>query len=135
MKLEARSLNIWIRRDADDVYRFLSDPENMPKWAKGLGQSLRRAGDAWTAETAAGPVKVRFTELNPFRVADHYVTPSSGPEMHMPVRVLAHQGGSEVVFTLFPQPGMTAETFEADARQVRQDLASLKNLLENTQTR
>lgn len=130
MKLEIQTLNIFIRRDADEVYRFVSDPENMPKWAKGLCQSIRRAGDAWIAETPGGPMKVRFTEPNAYRVADHYVIPATGAEVQVPLRVLAHEGGSEVVFTLFPQPGMSAEQFQEDARQVRQDLNSLKRLLE-----
>lgn len=133
MKLETQTLNISIRRDADTVYRFVSDPANLPKWAQGLGRSFRRAGDTWIAETPGGPMKIRFVEPNAFRVADHYVMPPTGPEVHVPIRILPHDGGSEVALTLFPQPGMSAEKFQDDARQVRQDLGSLKRVLEEQQ--
>lgn len=130
MKLETQTLNVSIRRDADEVYRFVSNPENLPQWAKGLGHSIRRAGNVWTAETPLGTVQVRFVEPNAFRVADHYIVPPSGPEIHIPIRVFARDGGSEVAFTLFPQPGMSVEKFQEDARLVREDLDSLKRLLE-----
>jgi hypothetical protein len=61
--------------------------------------------------------------------ADHYVTPAKGGEVHIPIRVLAHDGGSEVIFAFFPQPGMSAEKFQEDGRMVRQDLDSLKRIL------
>jgi hypothetical protein len=134
MALEAQTLNISIRRDPNDVYRFVSDPENLPKWAKGLCRSIRRADDTWIAETPVGPVKVRFAEPNIFRVADHYVMPPSGAEVHMPIRVLAHDGQSEVIITLFPQPGMSAEKFQEDAHLIRKDLNTLKRVLEGGET-
>jgi uncharacterized protein YndB with AHSA1/START domain len=130
MKLEARTLHVAIRREPDEVYRFLAKPENLPQWAAGLGHSIRPGSDGWIAETPNGPVKVHFEKPNALRVADHYVTPTNGAEVHIPIRVLAHDGGSEVIFTLFPQPGMSAEKFQEDARMVRQDLDSLKRILE-----
>jgi hypothetical protein len=131
MKLEARTLHVSIHRGPDEVYRFLANPENLPQWAAGLGHSIRYGPDGWTAETPNGSVKVRFEAPNTLRVADHYVTPTNGAEVHIPIRVLAHGGRSEVIFTLFPQPGMSAEKFQEDARMVRQDLDSLKRVLES----
>jgi hypothetical protein len=130
MKLEARTLHVSIHREPDEVYRFLANPETLPQWAAGLGSSIRHGPDGWIAETPRGPVKVRFEAPNALRVADHYVTPMKGAEVHIPIRVLAHDGESEVIFTLFPQPGMSAEKFQEDARMVRQDLDSLKRILE-----
>lgn len=63
-------------------------------------------------------------------VLDHWVTPAPGVEVYVPMRVVANGEGSEVIFTLFQQPGMTDEQFAADARLVEQDLATLKKVLE-----
>ncbi|MCL4501886.1 MAG: hypothetical protein M1438_08510 [Deltaproteobacteria bacterium] len=61
---------------------------------------------------------------------DHYAIPESGPELYMPMRVAANGGGSEIIFTLFRQPNMSNEKFEADADWVARDLEALKALLE-----
>ena len=46
------------------------------------------------------------------------------------MRIVANGTGCEVTFTLFRQPGMSAEQFAADAEWVSRDLAALKALLE-----
>jgi len=50
-----RTLSVSINRSATEAYEFLSVPENFPKWASGLGTSLRKAGDDWIVETPEGP--------------------------------------------------------------------------------
>ena len=70
---EARTLSVSINRSAAAAYEFLSLPENFPKWASGLGTSLRQVGADWIAETAEGPMTVCFSERNSFGVLDHSV--------------------------------------------------------------
>src|SRR3546814_3197503 len=117
-------------RPFDAVHDFLSAPENFPKWAAGLGQSIRKADDDWIAETPHGPVRVRFTDRNPFGVLDHTVIPAPGVEIYVPMRVVPNGAGSEVTLTLFRQPGMSDEKFAEDAAWVERELAALKRLLE-----
>jgi hypothetical protein len=130
LTLPSRTLSIRIERAFDETYDFLSKPENFPRWASGLGQSLVLAGETWTAQTPLGPVSIAFTPRNGFGVLDHQVTLESGVQIEVPMRVIANGGGSEVLFTLFRQPDMTSETFAGDAAWVERDLASLKALLE-----
>jgi len=47
------------------------------------------------------------------------------------MRVIANGTGSEVIFTLFRLPEMTAEDFARDAEWVERDLRALKALLES----
>jgi hypothetical protein len=61
---------------------------------------------------------------------DHYVDTGKGPEVYVPMRVIANAEGAEVLLTLFRQPQMTQEQFLADAEWVKRDLSSLKDLLE-----
>ena len=127
---EARLISVSIDRPVEVVYDFASKPENLPKWASGLGQSITKMGDAWRVETPQGPLQVRFTARNNFGVLDHYVLPGSGPEIYLPMRVVANGAGSEIIFTLFRLPGISEEKFAADADWVRRDLKALKALLE-----
>jgi len=115
---------------ADDVHRFMSEPDNLPKWAAGLASSeIIRRGDELIAESPMGTVTVRFVPRNPFGVVDHDVILPNGDTVHNPLRVLPHPEGAEVVFTL-RQLAMSDDEFDRDARMVEEDLARLKALLE-----
>lgn len=127
---ESRNISVRIGRPVEVVYDFASNPENLPKWASGLGKSITKITGGWRVETPQGPLKIRFTERNNFGVLDHYVMPESGPEIYCPMRVVANGAGSEIIFTLFRLPGMPEEKFAADADWVRRDLNRLKTLLE-----
>jgi hypothetical protein len=112
------------------VYAFISVPENFPKWASGLCKSIRKTQEGWIAETPTGPMHVRFTEKNLYGVLDHYIQPESGTEIYIPMRVIANNHGSELIFTLFRLPGMSDEKFKEDAEWVAKDLKASKSLLE-----
>ena len=127
---QSRNLSVQIRRNPRDVYDFTSVPENFPRWASGLGKSLKRKNGEWIAETPQGPIKVRFTERNEFGILDHYVIPESGVEIYIPMRVIPNGSGSELIFTLFRLSDVSDEKFAADAEWVMRDLTALKNLLE-----
>jgi hypothetical protein len=131
MSSEAITLSISISREADAVYAFIAAAENFPQWADGLCKSVRRAGTDWIIETPEGPLGLRMTPLNPFRVADHTVVLGSGVEINVPFRALAApDGGSVVILTLFRQPGMSDADFTRDQSLVERDLVNLKQVLE-----
>ena len=126
----ARFISISINRNWREVYDFAAEPTNFPKWASGLASGVERAGEDWTAEGPDGPIRIRFSPVNAFGVLDHVVTLRSGVEVLIPLRVVPNGAGSEVTLTLFQTPGMSGETFEADAEWVHSDLRALKTLLE-----
>ena len=61
---------------------------------------------------------------------DHDVTLESGVTVHNPMRVVPNGEGSELVFTLIRQPGMSDGQFAKDRAAVENDLMTLKALLE-----
>jgi hypothetical protein len=103
-----------IERPPLDVYNFISDPKNLAKWASGLSAA----------------VKVRFVERNKYGVLDHYVSVGSGEEVYVPMRIFPNGDGTEVLLTVFRQPGTSEEKFGEDTQWVRRDLEALKELLE-----
>ena len=123
-------LRISVARSAAEAYEFLSMPENFPKWASGLGKSLQKVGGEWIAQTAAGRVRVRFSEANRFGVLDHSVVREDGTGVYVPLRVVAKGTGCELVLTLVREPGMSDEKFAADAEWVMRDLHAAKRLVE-----
>ena len=126
---ESRQISVSIDTNAALAYAFLSEPMNFTQWASGLG-ALHKSNGQWIAETPDGPMRLRFSENNAFGVLDHWVSPQAGAEIYIPMRVVANGAGCELIFTLFRQPGMTQEKFEADAAWVERDLLAAKKLLE-----
>lgn len=127
---EVRNISVSIRRSPPDVYAFIINGENIPRWAKGLGTKIRRVDDEWIADGPIGAVRVRFTPPNDLGVADHDVVLPSGETVHNPIRVVPNGTGSTVIFTLLRRPALSEREFEEDAQVVERDLVSLKALLE-----
>jgi hypothetical protein len=124
------TINTSIQSDPRTVYEFVSNLENLPRWAGMAFRSIKRLNGEWIAETPQGTVKVSLIERNEFGVLDHYVKTSAGIEIFVPMRVVKNGDGSEVMFTLFQTLGMSDESFAEDAKLVEHDLNSLKNTME-----
>jgi hypothetical protein len=131
MASDSRHISEWIDRAADEVYKYASDPANLPQWARGLGSSVEKVDDRWFVETPEGRVGFAIAERNAYGVLDHNVTLPSGEVVYNPMRVIADARGCEVVFTLRRSPGMSEEDFRRDADAVAADLTRLKQVLES----
>ena len=127
---EVRYLSVSIELEPEAVYAFTSIPENLPKWAAGLGQGVKRAGDHWEVKTQQGAVGLRFTPPNEYGVMDHTVVLLDDTEVYVPMRVMPNGSGSEVMLGLFRQPEMADAEFDRDAELMQKDLLALKALLE-----
>lgn len=130
MTFMAKHISVSIECHAAEVYEFASNPENLPQWAGGLSGAIKKVDDEWIAEAPMGTVKVNFVEKNKFGILDHDVTLSSGAKFYNPMRVFPNNHGSEVIFTLYRQAGMSDQKFADDAGSVERDLNKLKTLLE-----
>jgi hypothetical protein len=130
--LEVRNIHVSVLRSPQDVYAFASNGENLPRWASGLGQSVRRVGSDWVAEGPLGQIKIQFAAPNEFGVLDHDVTLPSEVTVHNAMRVVPNGSGSTVIFTLLRSPDASEAQFNGDAQWVEKDLTSLKELLEQS---
>jgi hypothetical protein len=126
---EAHHLSISIARPADEVYDFVSQPQNLPLWASGLG-AVSFVDNEWIAHAADSNMRLRFAERNRYGVLDHWLTTAGGTEIYVPLRVIANGSGCELTLALLRQPDMTDEKFAADADWIMRDLTTLKRLLE-----
>ncbi|MCC6544720.1 MAG: SRPBCC family protein [Nitrospirae bacterium] len=130
MTFKSQHISVSINRPADQIYEFVSKPENLPKWAAGLSGSIKNVNGDWIAESPMGRVKVKFADKNTFGILDHDVTLPSGAKVCNPMRVFPNNDGSEIIFTLYRRPDMSDQMFDEDAKAVTRDLDKLKTLLE-----
>lgn len=128
---QVRHITVSINRSPGEVYAFVANPENLPKWATGLGDSITNVHGEWIADAPMGKVMIKFAEKNEFGILDHEVVLESGVKVYNPMRVIANGTGSEIFFTLIRQPDMSDEQFAQDTQWVENDLNTLKGLMEN----
>ncbi len=129
--LEAKAIHTSIERDWKRVYDFACKPENMARWASGLGSGLQNAGDHWLVDGGPlGEIKVRFSPQNEHGIVDHWVEMPSGMIVYNAFRIVQNGDGAEAIFLVTRLPGMSEEQFEQDSRHVETDLGNLKRIME-----
>ena len=130
--LKSQTLSVSIKSSSANVYNFVSQPINLPIWAKTFVHSIRQSRGEWEIETAQGMARIRIAPKNDLGILDHTLKFPAGLEVTVPMRVVANGDGCEVLFTVFHQPEMTDEAYAADLKMVEQDLQSLKAWMEQT---
>ena len=130
MTFEVKNISISINCPKEAVYDFASDPGNFTKWLAFVKSVSKQSDHVWNAETHLGKMAIELTPKNQFGIIDHTVTLADGNKVTNPLRVIANNDGTEVIFTLFKMPGKTTKEFEDDAKLVEADLKKLKKLLE-----
>lgn len=129
---QSETITILIERPYDEVYDFLADPRNFPRWAANPGSKMEHVGgNDYLVDLPAGRRVIRLTPHNKFGVLDYQVLDKGRPVGPVvPVRLHANGEGSELVFTWLRRDGMSEEKFRSDVEWVRSDLTRLKTLLE-----
>lgn len=130
--LPCKHLTVSIPHPFARVNAFLSDPANWTLWASGLGEmKYEPTTGAWTAQQdGVGVSTIVFTPPNVFGILDHRVTLPDGSVVIVPMRAMANGDHTEIVLTLFRQPGMDDAMWNRDEEWVKRDLGRLKQILE-----
>jgi hypothetical protein len=119
--------------DADPalVYAFVADPANLPTWAVGFCQAIRRdaESDRWIATTAHGDMPIRYVTTNSAGTIDFHFSPSPGVEIAAFSRVIPNGNGAEYVFTQLQSAGMPDDVFEAQTHALSEELQVLRGVV------
>jgi hypothetical protein len=121
--------SVTIEAHAGQVFEFLADTENLPRWAVGFCRSIRRDGEHWIVQTAQGDVGIRYVTDPTIGVIDFRISPAPGAEFVAHSRVVPNGDGAEYIFTQFHVPGMPNHVFEANVAALGEELVVLKALL------
>jgi hypothetical protein len=109
----------------EELFAFLAEPENLPRWAVGFARGIRRDGEAWIVQTAQGEMPVRYAVDAARGTIDFCMTVAPGTEAVAYSRVVPNGQDSEYIFTQFQHPGMSDEVFAAQRMTLAEELAIL----------
>ena len=121
-----------IAAPAAEVFAFVADPENLPRWAVGFCKAIRRDSDRagrWIATTGGGDLPIRYVTDEARGVVDFYFEPRPNVEVAAFSRVLPNAAGAEYVFTQFQTAGMPDDVFESQVRALIEELQVLRALI------
>jgi hypothetical protein len=128
---QSHTISIEIARPAKDVYEFLVEPRNFPKWVGGIEPGFTQIGpNEWSGEMAMGERIVRFCERNRFGVLDHAMFAKGTEPMITPMRVVPNGDDCLLTFTFFRRGAMTDEQFASAVEWMTTDFLALRSLLE-----
>ncbi len=128
--MKSKTMSTFIKSDPKTVYDFVSNLENLPRWASSTFPAIEEVNGEWVVDTPNGRNKVMITERNNFGILDHHVKLTSGVEVYVPMRVIKNGDDSEVLLTVFQAPEMTDDGYAKDIQTVEKDLNHLKTLIE-----
>lgn len=111
-----------------EVFDFLADPENLPRWAVGFCRSIRRDGERWMVRTGHGEIPIRLDASARAGTIDFWMEVEPGVEVGAFSRVIPAPGGAAYVFTQLQAPGMPDAAFEAQVSALREELRVLQSI-------
>ncbi|MFJ9853695.1 SRPBCC family protein [Streptomyces sp. NPDC101150] len=120
-----------IDRPFAEVFDFLADLANWPRWAVVNIQSIEPTDDPdwWGMSTPMGPGKLRLRADAELGILDHdYLDDTAS--WSVPARVVPNGDGAEFMITFFRPPSFTEEFFQKQVALVDTELATLKKILE-----
>lgn len=128
----SRTIAISIARPVDEVFSFLIEPLNLPKWAfVGYATMRHLQGSDWEVETSIGRRILRLARWNRHGILDHYAMLNPGDEpLPIPMRVVANGEGTELLYTSYQRPGISDAEWQSTLEWITTDLMTLKSLLE-----
>jgi hypothetical protein len=80
MTFRADTQAVSIPASSDEVFRFLADPENLPRWAVGFARGIRLDGVQWIVATQQGELPIRYESDATRGTIDFHMTTAPGVE-------------------------------------------------------
>lgn len=138
--LAIRTLAAPVDAPRDDVFRFLADVENLPRWAPEFCERLQLSRGQWLAWTVEGELFIEIDAHDRSGAVDLRWGDGQSCERLLPLRVVALPGGQALVSAVFYQtPERSELAFERECELlgaalhglgdcVRRDLAAWRRL-------
>jgi hypothetical protein len=111
----------------DEVFEFLADVENLPRWATEFARELRREGEDYKVVNGLGEFFFTIRADRRSGVIDMFAGPSKDEMALFPSRAVPlRDGRTAYSFTMFQAPGMPDELFEAQHASLLREFGNIE---------
>jgi hypothetical protein len=113
--------------DAEEVFDWMADIENLPAWATEFARELRREDGRYKVVNGLGEFFFDIRADRATGVIDMFAGPTEDEMAVFPTRAVALPGGRcAYTFTMFQGPGMPDELFEAQHASLERELVNIE---------
>jgi hypothetical protein len=106
----------------------MAEATNSPRWAPAFATAIRPSGEYWVATTPRGDAEIVVASQPDAGTVD--LLSAADPTRGAFARVIPNGPVSEVLFTLFFEPGTPEEAIAAQMIVVEDELASISRLVQ-----
>jgi hypothetical protein len=111
----------------DEVFSFLADIENLPRWATEFARELRHDGDRHIVVNGLGEFVFEIRADETTGVIDMFAGPSPDQMAVFPTRAVPlADGRTAYTFTMFQGPGMPDELFESQHASLEREFRNIE---------
>lgn len=128
--MKAKTITVTLAAEPQQVFAFLTQPENLPRWNAALCRSVRREGDEWVADSPRGSLSVRWVRDDRSGLVD-LVLQVSGAELIWAMRILSNGSGAELIITVVQPQGLSDSLFHDHTRWAEKASRELKKWAES----
>jgi uncharacterized membrane protein len=113
------------------VFSYISDVENLPKWANGFCQKIRKEGADYIVSSPGGEIYFQINHDQESGVLDMEAGPRKDQTMTWPARVASlPNGGSIFMFTAIQAPDMPDDAFAAQCAEIEREFDNIRRAVE-----
>jgi hypothetical protein len=120
-----------IKAPSDKVFSFLSNVENLPKWATEFCKKLENAEGRYYVTSCEGRMLFEMRADHKTGVLDMFGGPTESQRTLWPARVIPlPNGNSAFLFTVIQGPEVPDDEFQDQLNSLGREMLNVKNLLE-----
>jgi hypothetical protein len=128
--MKAETFTVISNRPRDEVFAFLADIENLPKWATGFARELKIVDGDYKVVTPDGELYLAYQTDAGLGVIDIYAGPTRDQMGVFPIRVVtAPDGSTAATMTLFQTPDIDDKVFAQQVESLKHETENLHRLL------
>ena len=115
----------------DKVFAYVSNIENLPEWATGFCQELKKEGDGFKVVTPGGEVYFSTDGDATTGILDMVAGPQKDQTVTWPARVVGlPDGRSVLMFTAIQTPDTSDEAFAAQCGSLKEEFENIRRAVE-----